>query len=181
MPVNMVVRRTAMDGFVAPALYALIFGLPNLVMVFFKAPQVAAAFLASPGAMAIGAVLLAFIGWGTVKIVKMVRCAWQHRDIPIIDMDDDWMAYRVDRDYTLVRVFYKDIFRVHLRQRGEENSLLILEMAPDGPMQAFSEPIEIDLSNTNAQPEDVCDAIAERVVQQNPNHGQGSPLPPSLF
>ena len=176
MPVNMVVRRTAFDGFVAPAAYFVIGTLSIWIELFFKGRQLVAFFFSTPANRIAGLVLLAAICWGAVKLGKMLLRAWRHREIPVIDMDDEWMTYRSDKDYEQSRVFYKDIFRVHLRKRGEDSNMLVIELASSGFFRPVPDPIEIDLDNTNAQPEDVCDAIAERVVRQNPAHGQGAPL-----
>ena len=44
-----------------------------------------------------------------------------------------------------------------------ESATLVIELTPVGPMHFSRDPIKIDLTNVNAQLEDVCDAIAQRV------------------
>jgi len=177
MSVNMVVRKGAYDGFIMPAASGAFLLLPTWVWLFFRGKDAVSFFLSSPAKEAAGGILLVCAGYIAVKISKMVWRAWKLRDLPILDMDDDWITYRRGGQSDMGKVLYRDMLRAHLRNSGEESTILVIElMPPAGFMPRMPEPIIVDLSNTNAQPEDVCDAIAERIVRQNPRHGQGDPL-----
>ena len=178
MSVNMVVRKDAFDGFIMPVVYGAISLGPTWVTLYFRGPETIAFFLSSPARQIVGLVLLAALGWAAVKIGQMVVRAWRHRDIPIIDMDDEWVTYRTGRALDMQKVLYKDMLRAYLLRRGEDSATLVIELVtPAGFMMPVPDPIRIDLDGTNAQPEDVCDAIAGRIVQQNPCHGQSLPQP----
>lgn len=173
MSVNMVVRRDAQDGFIVPAIGAACSLLPTLIVIYYRGREGLAFFRATPANEVSGLILVAVVGWAIVKGGRMIMQAWRRRDEPIIDMDDDSMTYRPDGSLEMRRVLYKDMLRAYLTQRGDNTGILVIELAPVGPMRSVPEPFEIDLDGTNANPEDVCDAIAERIVHQNPNHGQG--------
>lgn len=180
MPVNMVVRKGAYDGFIMPVVYGAILALPTWMWLFSQGEETVRFFLSGPALKAGGLLLLVIAGWLAVKLGKMVLRAWQLRDLPILDMDDAWMSYRAADESELHKVLYKDMARAHLRERGEESAILVIELVPVGFMGPALEPIEIDLSNTNAQPEDVCDAIVERIVRQSPRNRQGESRPSTL-
>jgi hypothetical protein len=166
MPVNMMVRKSVSDGFVMPAIYAGFTLLPTWIWLYFKGHDLIALFLQSAASILVGVAMLLMIGWILVIVLgRTVWRQWKYRNLPIIDMDDGRMSYRDSREPDFQRICYKDIRRVYL-ERSQETRILAIEFMPIGPMNSLHS-IKIDLTNVDAQAEDVCDAIASRITGPN--------------